>query len=83
VQNKNSLLIWQTLKNQGGYWTATELAAQFGLPRIAGTNEVARELTALRKAGHVVEIRADHRRKHTYGVTAKCIPPAGETLELL
>ena len=74
--------IWRFLRDNGGYWTATELAAEFSLPRLSGTSEIAKELTQLKKAASVVERRADRYRNHSYGVTTTCIPFANETLEV-
>jgi hypothetical protein len=68
---------WLLLRNQGGWWSASEVAREFGGIEQPGGFGCA--LAALERRGHVA--RASHRSIPAYGVTHRCLPITGETLE--
>lgn len=71
---------WLVLRDEGGYWTATELGLRLqpgAAPEKAGQSAV-RWLSALSARGHVRISPCT--RINSYGVTARCIPLPGHTL---
>lgn len=77
-----ALSVWRFLRDQGGYWMPGDIAATLrpaGDPRSAN-QRVARWLSALR-AQQCVAINPRAIRVKSYGVTARCWPPEGESLE--
>lgn len=72
---------WLLLRDGGGWWSPGEVAgaidAKAGYP---GAAHAARALGALHAREHV-ELRRAPDTGVRYGVTARCIPIDGETLE--
>ncbi|UCU93984.1 hypothetical protein [Hydrogenophaga taeniospiralis] len=72
---------WLRMRDEGGWWTAQELGRELA-PDLMDRAPCAasRWLGALLKRGHVA-LKPNYLRLKAYGVTARCIPPAGESLE--
>lgn len=76
--------VWRHLRDHGGWWTPAEVGAAF---RPQGANNRAattagRWLMALNKRGHVAKNPLDA-KVASYGVTARCKPIPGESLDPL
>jgi len=76
-----ALTVWRRLRDEGGYWTAGEVAELLlpGAPRQKGAITCARWLMALSLRKHVAH-STTQRRVPAYGVTARCVVPEGESL---
>jgi hypothetical protein len=77
-----ALAAWHVLRDEGGFWTSAELGRQMlpDAPLVRANVSGGRWMSALIKRGHVA-LQPSFRRVKAYGVTARCIPPAGESLE--
>lgn len=76
-----ALAVWRLLRDEGGYWTAGEVAERL-LPDdtpAAGARTAARWLFALRYRKSVVTRSGEH-RVAAYGVTLRCTVPEGESM---
>ena len=72
---------YKLVLNSGGWWSAQELTKKLDL--VDGTG-VQLQLKRLYQAGHVARKGGGHRGDpYLYGVTAKCVPVPGVTLEEL
>lgn len=71
-------MVWLHMRDEGGWYTSTELASEL-LPQDAhGGQAMGRVLYALCKRGHVVQRRLP---REGFGVTHACTPPIGLGLE--
>lgn len=73
---------WRLLRDEGGFWTASEVGEKLAdhlppsdRPRVAG-----RWLSALH-ARCCVSTKGTSFGERSYGVTAKCFAPEGESME--
>lgn len=68
--------IWRHIRDQGGYWSAAELATAIG----TGTSikAIGGRLRVMASLGHLVVGKSEPVK--TYGVTAACVPPLRETM---
>lgn len=76
----DALAAWRHLRDEGGWWTARELGIDL-LPGLepGEANVIAtRWLFALYRRG-LVAVRVGLRTR-SYGVTARCLAPAGESM---
>lgn len=73
---------WRFMRDAGGWYTAAELAAELmpGVPPTEGARLASRWLVALTNRQHVAQ-KVAPRRKFSHGVTARCVPIPGESLE--
>jgi len=72
-----SVNLWKTVRDQGGWWTSSELVRDFGL----NTKTVHNSLHNLAQS-HYLAQRVDKKTGLLrLGVTAFCRAPAGESLE--
>lgn len=75
--SEQALRIWKKVRDEGGWWSVSELAAELGLDR-----ESVRDSTR-----NLLRYRYLKQRTNTLtglvtvGVTAFCYPPKGESLE--
>ena len=75
--------VWLLLRDEGGWWTASEVGRVAGLPWPAGMQTGAaagRWLAALAARGHV-QRNPRAARLDSYGVTARCVPLPGFSME--
>jgi hypothetical protein len=78
--SKEARRLWLFLRDQGGWWTPGELGNRlFDEQYPLAASAAGRHLRPLRERGHVVHRQG--RRIRQFGVTAKCMPIPGETLE--
>lgn len=77
-----ALATWRLLRDQGGYWTSGEVGRELlpTLPLVRSAQKAGRWLLALRLRQHVAESPTT-RRLAAYGVTGRCVVPAGEQAE--
>lgn len=80
--SKDALRAWRFMRDAGGYWSAGDLGDQMfpGLGSATAAMRASRYLSALARREHIA-IHPRVRRVNYYGVTARCVPPEGETLE--
>lgn len=71
---------WRLLRDQGGYWTAGEMAEELLPARADGARAAGRWMMALRKRGCVV-VNPNSINILSYGVTGSCHPPEGERMD--
>lgn len=69
---------WRLLRDRGGYWSADEVKATFAGEGIS--QRPGRSLAALERRGHVRRFDPNERPPR-YGVTTRCVPLPGESLE--
>lgn len=77
---------WLHIRDQGGWYVAADLARELlpHMPLPDASSVAGRWLTALLNRGHVTKKPAGvHRGKSlfSHGVTARCLPIPGESLE--
>lgn len=73
---------WRYLRDHGGYYSAAELAKEL-LPMVShvkGAQSAGRWLLALLRRGHVA-LNPLSTRSNRYGVTTRCFPIPGESLD--
>lgn len=71
-------MVWLHIRDEGGWWSAKELARDLFPGEVHGPSIVAPCLHALFEREHVARRTA---KPPVYGVTAKCRPPVGASLE--
>lgn len=71
-------MVWLHIRDEGGWWSAKELARDLFPGEVHGPSIVAPCLHALFDREHVARRVAT---PPVYGVTAKCRPPVGTSLE--
>ena len=75
--------VFMHLRDEGGWWSAHEVAQALGLPR----HGLAQCILSMVQRGHIVArpaTRCDMEAPgyvRTFGVTAQCVPPIGCRLE--
>lgn len=77
---------WLYMRDKGGWYTAAELSLELmpGVPVFDGARMVSRWLVALMRRNHVARKPAGVLRGKSvfsHGVTARCVPIPGESLE--
>lgn len=73
---------WRFMRDEGGWYTSAELAAEMmpGVPLKESTPIASRWLVALIRRSHVARKPAGN-GKFKHGVTARCFPIPGESLD--
>jgi hypothetical protein len=66
-------MLWLHIRDEGGYWSAQELAEQIPSGDGQALQTYGPALGALLRRGHVRQ----HHSRQAYGVTSKCVPPSG------
>jgi hypothetical protein len=81
--SKQALDAWRLLRDEGGYWTASEVAQALmpGEFHSLSSARAGRWLSALHRRGHVA-MNPSAIRVMAYGVTARCFVPAGESMDV-
>lgn len=80
--SQDALIAWRMLRDEGGYWTAGEVAQALrpnDHPSVASAR-AARWMCALQRRRFVV-VNPAAIRVPAYGVTARCFVPAGESID--
>ena len=74
---ERSIKVWKRVRDEGGWWTASELALQMGLD----TEEVRASMRNMVNNQYLAERVNTKNQLRRVGVTSFCYPPKGETLE--
>lgn len=78
-------MVWLHIRDEGGWWSAKELARDLMPGDANGPANVTPCLRTLTERGHLVsrrvELQPTKRTVLTFGVTAACSAPVGWTLE--
>ncbi len=78
-----ALMLWRFLRDSGGYWTPGDIAEAL-MPgdniKLASTR-TSRWLFSL-QARQCVSLNPRSIRRKSFGVTARCMPPEGESMTL-
>lgn len=69
-------MIWLWLLNEGGYWTAREIAQRVGMDPLV----VFRRCGAMVRRSLIVSRKGEGQRYLSYGVTGTCLVPKGMTV---
>lgn len=73
--------VWRLLLDGGGWWSAEEVQIAMGLePK--DCQACARWMVALANPHRKHALRRERRSGWQYAVTAACVPPEGETMDL-